>query len=85
MPSRCPARPPMKIVPAGRPVADVVAGHALDLAAVVAGGVVERHHHGAAGDALGDAVLGEAAQLQVQAVDAPRPEALAGLALEAAP
>ncbi len=70
---------------AGRPVADVVPGHALNLAAVVARRVVERHDHGAAGDALGDAVLGEAAEFQVEAVDAPRAEALPGLAVEAAP
>src|SRR5207248_8539336 len=70
---------------AGRPVADVVAGHALDLPAVARPVVVERHHHRPAGDALGHAVLGKAAQLQVEAVDAPGPEALPRLALEAHP
>src|SRR5581483_8103692 len=44
--------------PAGRPVADVVAGDRLNLAAVVGGGVVEGDDDGAAGDPLGDAVLG---------------------------
>ena len=68
---------------ARRAVADVVAGDALNLAAVVARRVVERDHHRAAGDALRHAVLGEAAQFQVEAVDAPRAEALPRLAVEA--
>ena len=70
---------------AGRAVADVVAGHALNFAAVIAGGVVERHDDVAAGDALGDAVLGEAAKFQVEAVDAPGTEALARPRLRSAP
>src|SRR5262245_20733727 len=69
--------------PAGGAIPDVVARDRLDLPAVVRLAVIERHHDQHARYALRHAVLGEAAKLQVQAVDAPGPEALARLALEA--
>src|SRR5262249_58813592 len=81
-PRRDPAPPPKKAPPPGPPAPDFFPAAALDPPAVVAGGIVQRHDHRPARDALGHAVLGEAAQFEVEAIDAPRPEALAHLAVE---
>src|SRR5437763_14035924 len=68
---------------AGRPVTDIVAGDALNFAAVIARRVIERDDDMAAGNSLGDAVLREAAEFEIEPVPAPGAEALAGLAFEA--
>src|SRR5438094_164057 len=64
---------------AGRAVADGVADHARQQFPGIAGG----HDDGAAAHAFGNAVLRGAVHLQVEAVDAPGAEALAGVAGEA--
>ena len=64
------------------PEAHVVPRHAEDFLAVVRLLVVQRHAHSAATDALGHAVLGHAAEFQIQPRDAPRPEALARFTVE---
>ena len=64
-----PGSPAEEHEPAGGPVSDVVPREALDFPAVVGTGVVERDDDIAAGDPLGDAVLGEAAEFEIEAGD----------------